>query len=71
MGIGISLGFLLTYILKKVTGDLTCASFWFVSFGFPLVTIALQSFNLYFVFPYETPKYWLAKGDRERARELI
>lgn len=40
-------------------------------FGFPLVSILIQTFLLLFVFPYETPKYLLLNGRENEARELI
>jgi hypothetical protein len=37
----------------------------------PEITIALQSFTLLFVFPYETPRYLLSIRKEEEARKLI
>jgi hypothetical protein len=63
VGLGTFMGYFITYCLKKITGDLTCIDFWQVVFGIPFVTLSLQTIILLFVFPYETPKYLLLKGD--------
>ena len=68
---GIILGYFFTYLLKKITGDYTGEAFWFIIFGFPLVTIAIQSFILIYVFPFETPKYLLMQNKQEEAEQLI
>lgn len=60
--LGVFTGCILTYILKKVTGDPTCNDFWFIVFGLTEVTIAIQTIVLIFIFPYETPKYLLSVG---------
>ena len=44
--------FFLVYLLKKVTGDLSCADFWPVIFAVTLGTILLQSVFLLFMFPF-------------------
>lgn len=40
-------------------------------FGFPLITLSLQTAILLFVFPYETPKYFISAGDNAGALKLI
>ena len=69
--VGILIGYLLTYILKKITGDYSCQSFWQLVFAVPLITMLVQSLILIYVFPFETPKYWLLKGEREQAYKII
>jgi hypothetical protein len=59
---GVVIAYLLTYVLKKITGDLSCESFWFIVFGVPQIVIMIQTILLIFVFPYDTPKYLLLKG---------
>lgn len=49
---GIMLGYLFTYCLKKITGDLSCLSFWEYVFGLPLFVMVAQSLLLIFVYPY-------------------
>lgn len=63
--LGVFTGCIFTYILKKITGDETCKDFWFIVFGLPELTIAIQTVMLLFVFPYETPKYLLSMGKEE------
>ena len=69
--IGVSFGLFFTYLLKKITGDETCKDFWYLVFGFPLITIAIQTLVLILIFPYETPKYLLLIGKEQEARRLI
>jgi hypothetical protein len=59
------------YILKKVTGDDTGREFWYILYGFTLITLVIQTVVLLFVFPYETPKYLLSKKKDGEARRLI
>lgn len=61
--VGIILGYMLTYLLKKITGDYACESFWFIIFGVSLIPIFIQSFILIFIYPYETPKYLLVNNE--------
>ena len=68
---GLTLGYFLAYLLKKISGDLTGESFWPIIFGFPLLIICLQSFVLLYIYPFETPKYWLLAGNEAEARRLI
>jgi MFS family permease len=59
------------YVLAQVFEDKECWIIWPYVFGFPLVTLTLQTLILLFVFPYETPKYLIGIGDKAGARELI
>ncbi len=59
---GVFFGCFFTYILKKVTGDETGKEFWYILYGFPEITVLIQTLVLLFVYPYETPKYLLLKG---------
>lgn len=43
---------ILSYVLKKATGDTSGESFWYIIFGFSLVTQFIQLLVLTFVFPY-------------------
>lgn len=36
-----------------------------------LVTIVIQTIVFLFIFPYETPKYWLEKREPEKCKELL
>ncbi len=60
--LGVFTGCIFTYILKKATGDETCKDFWYIIFGLPEITIAIQTVALLFIFPYETPRYLLSVG---------
>ena len=40
-------------------------------FGIPFVGLAIQAVVLLMVFPFETPKYLLLKGDELGARKMI
>lgn len=69
--LGVFIGCFFTYILQKATGDLTAKDFWYIIFGLPEITIAIQTVTLIFIFPYETPRYLLSVGKEEEARKLI
>lgn len=62
---GISFACIFAYALKKITNDFTGRECWYYLYGFTEVTILIQSIILLFVFPYETPKYWLLIGKEE------
>lgn len=57
MSFGVFFGQLLTYVLKKITGDDTGMDFWRITYGFTLVTQFIQLLSIVFIYPYETPKY--------------
>ena len=69
--LGVLTGYLSTYLLKQMTGDYTCESFWPVVFAIPLLVILTQSIVLLCIFPYETPKYLLQQGQEEKAIEIL
>lgn len=62
---------ILSYVLKKATGDTSGESFWYIIFGFSLITQFIQLLILTFVFPYETPVYLLKAKKREECRTLL
>jgi MFS family permease len=62
IGIGTLIGCFFPYVLLKITGDLEAKAYWYYVFGLPQAIIILQTLLLAFVFPYETPKYWLLLG---------
>jgi hypothetical protein len=64
-------GCLAPYCMLKATGDESANSYWYLVFGIPQIIILLQTCMLVFVFPYETPKYWLAVGREDEAKALI
>ena len=49
---GIFFGYLLTYVLKKITGDQSGRSFMNLVFIVPEIFIVIQTLILTFVFPY-------------------
>jgi MFS family permease len=56
-GVGAIISILIQKILTDTTGDQSL--YWRISFGFPLVTIIVQSIVLIFAYNFETPKYLL------------
>jgi hypothetical protein len=62
IGIGNLIGCLFPYVLLKITGDLEVKAYWYYVFALPQAIFILQTILLIFVFPYETPKYWLLLG---------
>ncbi len=69
MGVGTT--YLFYYILFKAVPDEKQDQIWYYVFGFPLITIFIQTILLLFVFPYETPKYFLMHHQKSKARDLI
>lgn len=69
--VGVFFGVFFAYILKKITGDDTGSDFWYILYGFPEITLVIQTVVLLFVYPYETPKYLLLNKREEEARQLI
>lgn len=70
--LGVVFGCFFRYLLSYVfDNDPTSVNTWFILFGFTLITVALQTVVLLFVFPYETPKYLLLKGRNDEARQLV
>lgn len=66
--IGFLFGFLVSYLFSF---SLEPHVYYIYSFCFPILVILLQQFLLMTVFTSETPKYLLAVGKNEEARELI
>lgn len=50
--LGVFTGCFFVYLLKKITGNEDCKDFWWIVFGLPELTIAIQTFLLLSVFPY-------------------
>lgn len=50
--LGVFVGCIFAYILKKITGDSTGEKSWFLIFGLTEVTILIQTAILIFVYPY-------------------
>jgi hypothetical protein len=44
---------------------------WWMVFGFPLVTLVMQSMLMAWIFRYETPKYLIENGRDQECRELL
>lgn len=64
-------GSIFAYVLTQITQDASGRSSWYYVYAFPQITLILQSLLLLFVFPYETPKYHLMRGEDAEARALI
>jgi len=50
--LGVFFGCIFKYILFKITGDNKGEDYWFLTFGFTEITVAIQTVVLLFVFPY-------------------
>jgi hypothetical protein len=59
---GVFFSFFFEYVLTKIANDPTGNDIWVIVFGFPIITIVIQTIVLIFVFPYETPKYLLLQN---------
>lgn len=62
VSVGAVFGGAFSYALQKITGDSTGSEYWRILMAFPELMILSQTLILVFVFPYETPKYWLTQG---------
>ena len=69
--IGTSSAYLFYYILSITFSVERQDEIWYYVFGLPLVTLIVQTIILLFVFPYETPKYYLLHHQKSEAKELI
>lgn len=68
---GCFFGCFFEFILSAATGDKDGSQIWPFTFGFTLITLAVQTAVLLFVFPYETPRYLLLNNEEKEARKLI
>ena len=57
--VGTTMAYLFYYILSVALPIERNQEIWYYVFGLPLVTLVIQTIILLFVFPYETPKYYL------------
>ena len=62
---GMFFGCLFAYILSQITGDDTGRYYWYYVYAFPQISIIAQTLLLFFVFPFETPKYLLLTDQEE------
>lgn len=69
--VGTTLAYLFYYILSVALSEERQNEIWYYVFGLPLVALVVQTAMLLFVFPYETPKYYLLHHQKKEARELI
>ena len=71
MSFGVFFGQLLTYVLKKITGDDSGMDFWRITYGFTLITQMIQLLSIIFIYPYETPKYLMMERRPEECKDLL
>jgi MFS family permease len=69
--IGTTSAYLFYYILSVTFSPERQEEIWYYVFGLPLITVSIQTVILLFVFPYETPKYFLLHHQKNQARDLI
>lgn len=69
--IGTTSAYLFYYILLITFSAERQEEIWYYVFGLPLVTVSIQTIILLFVFPYETPKYFLLHHQKSQAKDLI
>lgn len=58
--IGVSFGFILTYLLSFFADPV---SSWRIIFGFPLFTSTIQLISFHFFFRFDTPKWYILHGE--------
>lgn len=66
--IGTTSAYLFYYILSVSFSQERQEEIWYYVFGLPLVTVSIQTIVLLFVFPYETPKYFLLHHQKSKAK---
>lgn len=67
---GIFFVYIFSFVLGLISFDMTGTSTWEIIFLFPIVFISAQTYLLYKVFPFETPKY-LAEVNNESELKLL
>jgi hypothetical protein len=67
---GLFFAYIFSFILGLISFDMTGASTWQIIFLFPIVFIGAQTYFLYKVYPFETPKY-LAECNKEADLKLL
>jgi MFS transporter, SP family, arabinose:H+ symporter len=69
--IGIFTSCIFAYILGLMADDFSGESYWRLVFGFPLITISIQTILLFTIYNFETPKYLLQHNREAQARQLL
>ncbi len=69
--IGTTTAYLFYYILSVSFSAQRQEEIWHYVFGLPLITVSIQTVILLFVFPYETPKFFLLHHQKTKAHDLI
>lgn len=69
--IGTTSAYLFYYILSICFSKERQTEIWYYVFGLPLITVSIQTIILLFVYPYETPKYFLLHHQKQKAKDLI
>lgn len=69
--IGTTVAYLFYYLLSIGMEPQNLDTIWYYVWGLPLITVVIQTVILLFVFPYETPKYFLLHHQKSKARDLI
>lgn len=71
MAFGTVFCYLFAFVMGRVLGDAERENVWWVVFGFPLVTLVMQTMLMGWRFRYETPKYLIENGRDQECRELL
>jgi len=69
--IGIFTACFFAFILSLITGDQTGYSYWKWLFGFPLLTISIQTALLFTYYDFEPPKYLVDKNREAEAQTVL
>jgi hypothetical protein len=54
---GLTLSFLVAFLLDLIFSP---EVYWRIIFFFPMILVVYQTYNLLYIYPYETPKYLLS-----------
>jgi hypothetical protein len=55
--LGLFFVYFFSFVLGSISGDMTGGSTWKIIFLFPILVLAVHSYFMWKVYPYETPKY--------------
>jgi hypothetical protein len=59
---GVTFACAFQYILTQIFEDYENRFIWKYVFGFPFITLSIQTIVFLFIFPYDTPKYLISIG---------
>ena len=68
---GLFFVYFFSFVLGSITGDMTGSSTWKIIFLFPLFFLAIHSYLMWKVYPYQTPKYLAQTNQVSELKQLL